>query len=319
VQNSRVLKAFFITVAIYAFLIGLYFYLVPQIEVPSKKSEPHVVKLNLIEMPEPAPVVKTPAVIPTPSPKPVMPQTIPRIVQKEPKKNEVKITEEKKVKPKVEKKKPEEKKTVVKKKPVEKKEPKKVVKKEVEKRVPKPKVVPEKVISQKSESSKKFEEEMVYIPDAALYPSSAQSSQKQSGDLGSFLAMPSTSTPSSIQSYPSDKVRKLYGTEYHQFTATQKKFIKDNLNIIQQITQGTLTRRGYPRGAGETGQEGVNVVSFNLHPNGDISNLRLKSRTGYRALDENSITLIRVAYKDYPYPSTTTKIVFYVHYSIYGY
>lgn len=291
----------------------------PKIKVPSKKNEPHVVKLNLIEMPEPVPVVKTPSAIPTPPSKPAMPQTVPQVVPKEPKKNEVKITEEKKVKPKVEKKKVEEKKTLVKKKPIEKKEPKKVVKKEIEKKVSKPKLVPEKVITQKSESSKKFEEEMVYIPDAALYPSRSQSSQKQSDDLGSFLSMPSASTPSSIQSYPSNKVRKLYGTEYHQFTTTQKKFIKDNLDLIQQITQGTLTRRGYPRGAGETGQEGTNVVSFNLHPNGDISNLRLKSRTGYRALDENTITLIRVAYKDYPYPSTTTKIVFYVHYSIYGY
>jgi len=80
-----------------------------------------------------------------------------------------------------------------------------------------------------------------------------------------------------------------------------------------------LIQRGYPEGAGRTGQEGTNVVSFNLHPNGDISDLRLKTRIGYRALDENTLSLIRVAYMDYPYPTTTTKIVFYVKYSIYGY
>jgi len=123
----------------------------------------------------------------------------------------------------------------------------------------------------------------------------------------------------SAKAYPNPKIRKLYGAEFHQFTSKQKKFIKDNLNTIQQITQRTLTRRGYPEGAGRTGQQGTNVVSFNLHPNGNISNLRLKTRIGYRALDENTLTLIKVAYKDYPYPSTTTKIVFYVTYSIYGY
>ena len=102
-------------------------------------------------------------------------------------------------------------------------------------------------------------------------------------------------------------------------TPTQKKFIEDNLDTIQEITQRTLTRRGYPQAAARTRQEGTNVVSFNLHPNGDISNLRLKTRIGYRSLDENTLTLIRVAYKDYPYPTTTTKIVFYVTYSYYGY
>jgi protein TonB len=46
--------------------------------------------------------------------------------------------------------------------------------------------------------------------------------------------------------------------------------------------------------------------------------LRLKSSIGYRALDENTIEVIKTAYKDYPRPSKKTKIMFYVTYKIYG-
>jgi len=159
---------------------------------------------------------------------------------------------------------------------------------------------------------------MVYIPEPIIQAQPQQ--QASSSDLGSFLSTPSTSAPI-IQrnSYPNQKIKKLYGSSFHRMTPTQKRFIEENLDTIQEITQRTLTRRGYPEGAGRTLQEGTNVVTFKLHPNGNISNLRLKTRIGYRALDENTLSLIRVAYKDYPYPTTTTQITFYVTYSIYGY
>jgi TonB family protein len=120
---------------------------------------------------------------------------------------------------------------------------------------------------------------------------------------------------------PSPKIKKLYGQSFDHFSSTQKKFIVERLDEIHRITQQTLSRRGYPAGAlaARTGQEGINIVSFDLHPNGDISNLRLLQKVGYRALDENTLETIRTAYKDYPYPQETTKIIFYVEYSIFGY
>jgi len=201
-------------------------------------------------------------------------------------------------------------KKVVKKRPVK----KKIIKKKVvvkKKPKPKKKIVKKKII-------KKELEEMVYIEE--LFTTQPMEVQDNSDDLGSFLgaSTPSLST-STVKSHPSSKIKKLYGSSFHTFTPTQKKFIENNLNTIQRITQNLLTRRGYPEGAGRNRQEGTNVVSFNLHPNGDISGLRLKQRIGSRPLDENTLSLIRTAYKDYPYPSTTTKIVFYVTYTIYGY
>jgi len=123
------------------------------------------------------------------------------------------------------------------------------------------------------------------------------------------------------KSYPNGKIKRLYGKEYFSYTPAQKKFIEQNLDEIHKITQQVLWQRGYPGGAisAKTGQQGTNIVSFYLYPNGDISNLQLKKRVGYRLLDKNTLETIKTAYKDYPYPTERTKIVFFVEYSIFGY
>lgn len=125
------------------------------------------------------------------------------------------------------------------------------------------------------------------------------------------------SRPLSSGSYGARMINKLYGEEFHTYSETQKKFIKNNLGTIHSITQRTLTRNGYPEIAVRTRQQGTNIVSFYLHPNGDISDLKLKRHIGHQALDQNTLDVIRTAYKDYPLPNKKTKIIFYVKYSIY--
>jgi len=124
------------------------------------------------------------------------------------------------------------------------------------------------------------------------------------------------STPAS-SGYTSQMINQLYGSEFDTFTPTQKKFIKRNLGLIHRITQRTLIQNGYPDIAVRTRQEGTNIVTFYLHPNGSISGLRLQSRIGYTALDNNTLQVIRIAYKSYPRPKSKTKITFYVQYRIY--
>lgn len=114
-------------------------------------------------------------------------------------------------------------------------------------------------------------------------------------------------------------IKRLYGSEFDGYGEAQKKFIENNLALIHRITQATLSRNGYPEVAARTGQQGVNIVSFYLHPNGNISNLRLEVGMGYEILDQNTLNVIRLAYKDYPLPLKKTKIKFYVEYTIDGY
>ena len=112
-------------------------------------------------------------------------------------------------------------------------------------------------------------------------------------------------------------VSSIYGKEFNTYTKEQKNFIKQNLGEIYRITQNTLWSKGYPDVAVRMHMQGTNVVSFYLHPNGDISELHLRSAIGYRALDENTIEVIKTAYKDYPKPEKKTKIMFYVQYTLY--
>ncbi len=117
--------------------------------------------------------------------------------------------------------------------------------------------------------------------------------------------------------YGEKEIKRLYGSAFNSYTNTQKKYIRHNLNIIQQITQRTLYRNGYPRVAVRTQQQGTNIVSFYLHPNGDISGLKLKHRIGYASLDKNTLKVIRLAYSGYPLPNQKTRIIFHVRYSLY--
>jgi protein TonB len=131
--------------------------------------------------------------------------------------------------------------------------------------------------------------------------------------------------PSSLESMfltktkdkPVDKLTQsylnLYGDEYKKFTKEQKKYLKDNLKDIGLITQRYLM---YPDIAARTRQYGTNVVEFYLHPNGDISDLKLIHKLYYTSLDENSIYTIEIAYKDYPRPKTKTKIRIYINYRL---
>ncbi len=106
----------------------------------------------------------------------------------------------------------------------------------------------------------------------------------------------------------------LYGEEYNDLSETQKIYLHKNLKDIGRITQRYLR---YPELAARLRQDGTNVVEFMLHPNGDISDLKLITPSGSKSLDENSVDTIWIAYKDYPRPEQTTKIKIYINYYLY--
>jgi len=112
-------------------------------------------------------------------------------------------------------------------------------------------------------------------------------------------------------------IKRLYGSSYSRMSSAQRKFIDENLRRILQISQQTLNYLGYPQEAAHFGEQGTNIVQFYLHPNGDISGLRLRRRTGSPSLDRQTIEVIKTAYMHYPRPKTTTKIIIYVKYRLY--
>ena len=114
-----------------------------------------------------------------------------------------------------------------------------------------------------------------------------------------------------------NELSKLYGDEYKSFTKVQKAYLEKNLNNFQVITQRVLSRLGYPKLAAKLRISGMNVVEFMFHPDGSISNLKITNSSGYEIFDKYSLELIEIAYKDYPRPTTTTKLKFNVDYRAY--
>jgi periplasmic protein TonB len=113
------------------------------------------------------------------------------------------------------------------------------------------------------------------------------------------------------------ELEKLYGEEYQTFTKVQKAYLEKNLNNFQVITQRILTRLGYPPLAAKLKIGGANIVEFMFHPDGSISNLKITNSSGYEVFDKYSLELIEIAYKDYPKPTTSTKLKFNVRYQPY--
>ena len=105
----------------------------------------------------------------------------------------------------------------------------------------------------------------------------------------------------------------LYSEDFETLSPVQQTFILNNLDLIQAITQSNLI---YPELAQRYNISGMNIVEFNFHPDGSISNLRLIGSSNTEVLDVNSLETILISYKDYPYPQETTVIRFYIRYII---
>lgn len=301
----RTFKGVILSLLLHLLIFFLLFLGFPEIKVSPPAGKEQKISLNLsnfVPPPAPKPVV----VPPQPKPTPVVPPTPKPVIEKKAVEKVLEpapVVKKKLVKDDartfVEKIETEENNITKTKPKEEKKVAKKELKKKTEKKVQKKKVAKKRVVKQKPKRKK-------------------SNNPLANALMGSGTSMyPTQRSPASAGSYSAKMINQLYGREFDSFSSTQKKFIKHNLGTIHRITQRTLSRNGYPEIAVRTRQQGTNVVSFYLHPNGDISGLRLKTKIGYAALDKNTLEVIRIAYKDYPLPNQKTKIVFYVQYSIY--
>jgi TonB family protein len=302
--KKRTLQGLLLSLLLHLFLFLLFVKNFQEIKFLPPPAQEKKISLNLKQI-----VTAAPKPQPAPKPKP-LPKPLP---QKPPVPEPVKVPQPKPLPPKP---------AVAKEKPLDKKTLLFAEKKESEERNATKKSAEKKVKTVKKEVKRTKRKSIA----KKAKPRKRKHRRKRSRDslanalMGSgtsSLYPSSRSRPSSSGSYGRRMIRKLYGKEFDSYSPSQKSFIKNNLGIIHRITQRTLIRNGYPEVAIQTRQQGTNIVSFYLHPNGDISGLRLKGRTGYAALDQNTLEVIRIAYKNYPLPNKKTKIVFYVTYSIY--
>ncbi|WRE28398.1 energy transducer TonB [Helicobacter pylori] len=235
----------------------------------------------------PKPTLAGPQKPPTP-PTPPIPPTPPKPIEKP----------KPKPKPKPEPKKPDHKHKALKK--VEKVEEKKIVEEKKEEK----KIVEQKV-EQKVEH-KKVEEKK---------PVKKEFDPNQLSFLPKEVAPPRQENNKGLDNQTRRDIDELYGEEFGDLGTAEKDFIRNNLRDIGRITQKYLE---YPQVAAYLGQDGTNAVEFYLHPNGDISDLKIIIGSEYKMLDDNTLKTIQIAYKDYPRPKTKTLIRIRVRYYLGG-
>ena len=117
----------------------------------------------------------------------------------------------------------------------------------------------------------------------------------------------------------SQNIKELYGDEFGKLTPGQQQYILDNQEIMRRITQQVLIRVARVNIPSDLRINRHNIVEFKLHPNGDISDFKFLSKSGYYILDDTTKETIEYAYSRYPRPKETTLIRYNVYYNLAGY
>lgn len=192
-------------------------------------------------------------------------------------------------------------------KPIKKEAPKEAVKEKKElKEIPTKEPIP---IESKTEAEEKEEKSLEQTLQTPLENFSPQEENTQ--EQTPSIPFEKTLAYQFADTYTKKNISEIYGPEFGQLGTEEQEFIINNLSYIGRITQSYLR---YPANAGMLKQEGMNVVEFYLHPNGDISDLKIIKPSGFILLDRNSTRTIEIAYKDYPHPKVKTLIRFYISY-----
>ena len=160
--------------------------------------------------------------------------------------------------------------------------------------------------TQKQKSKPKKVETKLIDPMSWLYEDKAEKTKPQEketyskmGAGGSLLEM-----------------KKLYGNEWGKLTQGQQKYMIDNQEIMRRITQSVLTRVASVNLSNNINVNRVNVIEFYLHPNGDMTDFRFLSKSGFFVLDETTKETIEYAYSRYPRPKEKILIRYNVYYNL---
>jgi hypothetical protein len=114
----------------------------------------------------------------------------------------------------------------------------------------------------------------------------------------------------------SQNIKELYGEKFGKLSPGQQKYILDNQEIMRRITQQVLNRVARVNLPHDLNINRTNVVEFKLHPNGDMSDFKFLSKSGYYVLDDTTKETIEYAYSRYPRPTETTLIRYNVYYNL---
>lgn len=114
----------------------------------------------------------------------------------------------------------------------------------------------------------------------------------------------------------SQDIKELYGDTFGKLTPGQQQYIIDNQEIMRRITQEVLTRVAQVNLPRNLNVNKNNVIEFYLHPNGDMTDFRFLSSSGYFILDDTTKETIEYSYSRYPRPTEKTLVRYNVYYHL---
>jgi len=112
--------------------------------------------------------------------------------------------------------------------------------------------------------------------------------------------------------------KEAYGEAFGKLSEGEKKYIIDNQEVMRRITQEQLNRLGPVNIPRNLNVNTMNIIEFYLHPNGDISGLKIINPSGYEILDDTSLQTIEYSYHRYPLPKQKTLVRYKVGYYLGG-
>ncbi len=111
-------------------------------------------------------------------------------------------------------------------------------------------------------------------------------------------------------------MKKLYGSQWGKLSPAEQEYLLDNTEIMRRITQEVLNRQARVSDINDINVNRSNVIEFYLHPNGDMSDFKFLSKSGYYILDDLTKATIGYAYSKYPRPKEKTLIRYNVFYNL---
>ncbi|WP_457745661.1 hypothetical protein [Sulfurimonas sp.] len=114
----------------------------------------------------------------------------------------------------------------------------------------------------------------------------------------------------------SQDIKELYGEKFGKLSPGQQQYILDNQEIMRRITQQVLNRVARVNIPRDLRVNTSNVIEFYLHPNGDMTDFKFLSKSGYYVLDDTTKETIEYAYSRYPRPKEKTLIRYNVFYHL---
>ena len=108
----------------------------------------------------------------------------------------------------------------------------------------------------------------------------------------------------------------LYKGIYSQFSEVQKEYLAKNYKLIRRITQAVLDRYGHARIPADVIVNDRNMIEFDLHPNGSISNISFVQKSKIEVLNDTTRETIELAYSKYPRPKEKILIRYRIRYDL---